>query len=425
MKEAEEKYGMTNEKYAKIMEEAQGQATRDWDAQHKRQKAKREADAAEEETQRKPSNASLTAKSKSGSSKAAAAPTKRDRGEGSDKMQVEETEKEHRVPEWYSKVDTKGRKMKMTLKDNAKRQVIQNLEALKDTVRRCEVERNSSVLAKLFNDLRNNVHNAEFLEVDEYILVRTHMLDDWLPRIFNAQGTVQFPWDLKADTLQLYQRWAVKNFKVELLRGIITSKVKDNNRSADKIDPVYRRAYCPLPNHYGQGDLVLGQWWPTQLCTVRDGAHGSAQGGIYGEKEKGAYSIVVAGGGGYDDKDQGDELFYCGTDSKDSTPTEHTMRMIESCDVVKQPIRVIRSANLPLSNPYRPERGYRYDGLYEVVSYTILKKENAVHRFRLVRCAGQFPIRSEKGKPSTRPTKQEIEAYDKEVVERGFNLRAG
>lgn len=94
------------------------------------------------------------------------------------------------------------------------------------------------------------------------------------------------------------------------------------------------------------------------------------------------------------------------------------MRLIESCELA--PVRLIRSANLPNTNPYRPERGYRYDGLYKVVSYEVLKQDGAVYRFKLVRCEGQGPIRCEGlGK---RPTRWEVEAYDREVAERGFGL---
>lgn len=127
---------------------------------------------------------------------------------------------------------------------------------------------------------------------------------------------------------------------------------------------------------------------------------------------------MVAGGAKYDDKDNGDEIFYSGTDGKDDTATENTNRLIESCTTVHEPVRVIRSSNLSPKDPYRPQRGYRYDGLYDVVGYKVVDKAKAGHMFHLVRCKGQDPIRYEKDKPSTRPTIYEIERYDIEWIDR-------
>lgn len=95
--------------------------------------------------------------------------------------------------------------------------------------------------------------------------------------------------------------------------------------------------------------------------------------------------------------------------------------MLESFDS-GNPIRVIRSFNLAVTNPYRPERGYRYDGLYTVVGKQLVRPENAVWRFLLRRLQGQNPIRCEKGSSWARPTVREIEAYDREVGEREFRM---
>jgi hypothetical protein len=330
------------------------------------------------------------------------------------------------MPDWYAELKRadamkRARHNKALSKNTNRRAIVTALDSLKECMKRCEKEQNRSMLGKLLNELRDHVHKAEFLAVDEWIVVKTHILDNenGLPKIFAPES--DFPWDLKADAFQLYNRWAAKEFEVALLRGIVKSKTKGDNRTGDRLDPAYRRLRA---NYYGQGDLVLGQWWPTQLSTVRDGAHGSAQAGIYGEKEKGAFSIIVAGGSGYDDKDMGDEIYYSGTISKDDTATDATIRMLESYKL-RNPVRVLRSSNLALSNPYRPERGYRYDGLYRVIGYQLVKQEGAVHRFQLVRLPGQNPIRSEKGQPSSRPTQWEIQAHDKEVAERAFKLASG
>lgn len=185
-------------------------------------------------------------------------------------------------PTWYLRLkkpgkDKQKREQKL-MKDPRKRQIITALSALKDCLARCETERNPLALEKHFNDLRNYIHQAEFLAVDDAMLVKLHLLDadNGLTKIFAPQSNVDFPWDLKEDARQLYRRWADGKFEISLLRGILTSKTKDDNRSADRLDP---RWDTVSPKYYGEGSLVLGQWWPTQLCTVRDGAHGSSQGG--------------------------------------------------------------------------------------------------------------------------------------------------
>ena len=64
-----------------------------------------------------------------------------------------------------------------------------------------------------------------------------------------------------------------------------------------------RRSYIldqnchPAPrNHqvFGHNGLEVGTWWPQRICALRDGAHGSIQGGIAGSLLAGAYSIVVS-----------------------------------------------------------------------------------------------------------------------------------
>ena len=59
----------------------------------------------------------------------------------------------------------------------------------------------------------------------------------------------------------------------------------------------------------------------------------------------------------------------------------------------QQPLRVLRSASLPTTNAYRPARGLRYDGLYEIISHEIMDVKTCMYRFTLSRLGGQDPIR--------------------------------
>lgn len=297
-------------------------------------------------------------------------------------------------------------------------QALRAIEGFKDCIRRCEnaaaTHQPKPQQQTLFEELRNHVHKAEITlkGVDKYVVRKTNMLtvENGLPRIFLAQKA-DYPWDLKADAWQLYLRWYKQDFRSELLRGIITRKTTD--RSADRIDPEWLRN--PLlkcsANYHGEGNLVNGQWWPTQLCTVRDGAHGSAQGGIWGQKGQGAYSIVLSGANYRRDRDDGIEIWYSGTASKNNEPTENTQRLMETCEEFpERPVRVLRSSQLHHKNPYRPEYGLRYDGLYHVVGMERIEEGKEDYVFRLVRLENQNPIRCEDN-AARRPTKFEVAEY--------------
>lgn len=318
-------------------------------------------------------------------------------------------------PEWYTKI---GDWPEIALVKRRSANVLTALSRFKDAIKECEKPPRYSEPAPLFQALREQLHNLEFLTVDKFILRAARLLDNrtGLPKIFNpkySEGVV-YPWDIRADAEQLHSRWVMQVFDTDLLRGIVQArqKGKQDKRNADSIDRNFPGRQ--FANFYGQGHLVNGQWWPTQLCTVRDGAHGAAQGGIYGEAGKGVYSIVLSGGNHYSDVDSGDTIWYSGTDSKDETPTENTRRMLETLETpppLRQPVRVIRSWNLRKENPYRPQRGFRYDGLYDVQRSKVLDGSKAIHAFYLVRRDRQDPIRYQGAE--VRPTAQEIREYDK------------
>lgn len=316
------------------------------------------------------------------------------------------------LPEWYTSISTDSIHMKNLSKRRPP--ALTALDALKDLARQCEdaPKRNrSSDLPNLYNKLRDLIHKAEItLPVTPYILRKTHMLSpqNGLPRIFRAE--TNFPPDIKADSYQLYKRWYAGNLTQDLLRGILTKK--STNRSSDSICRVYRSTYPVTAKYIGQGHLVPGQWWPTQLCAVRDGAHGHPQGGIFGGKTHGTYSIVLSSGTGYSDLDDGNLIHYFGTENNDNAGSisENTKHLLTSLQT-RDPVRVLRSSQLAKGNKYRPQRGIRYDGLYTVVAYEVLDEKKGVLRFRLERCEGQEGIRWEG--EARRPTVYEVREYER------------
>ncbi|KAL5120457.1 hypothetical protein ACEQ8H_001747 [Pleosporales sp. CAS-2024a] len=317
------------------------------------------------------------------------------------------------LPDWYQRIKPTGFNVKQI---KLKRpQSLASLNRLKETIVLCEKHAEpgkpiNAQLAKAYDSLRDLVHQAEFLAgVDQYVVWASKILtvNNGLPRVFGEEA--RFPWDLKADAYQLYLRWIRGDFQQDVLRGITTKR--GLNRISDRLDPIYKAKYPTNVKCYGHNGLVVGQCWPTQLCTVRDGAHGSSQGGIFGEKDKGAYSVVVSGGGGYHDKDDGDVIIYSGTKGKDFKATEATQQMITSHDLANE-IRVLRSHQLPSKNKYRPSVGLRYDGLYKVTKIEIVDEEKQDYLFTLKRIPGQNRIRYGNDAAS-RPTRFEIAEYKK------------
>ncbi|KAI4235020.1 MAG: hypothetical protein L6R40_006566 [Gallowayella cf. fulva] len=275
---------------------------------------------------------------------------------------------------------------------------------------------------KACQELRDRLHSMQFYDfMCESIIQEARLFDgEYGLNLVLYEEEHVFPFDLQADAMILYNHFYLFGCDPHLLRGIKTTRRttdKDRKMKNHSLDPSY-----PLrqpANYYGAGNLVNGQWWPLQICALRDGAHGVIEGGIYGVAKKGAYSIVLGGGGlrgdeGYADVDHGDTMEYCGTSSekKDprtgvSVPTDFTMRMLESCDEIHNEIRVLRKASQSSKHgtTYSPSCGLRYDGLYRIVGKELLDAPTSMYRFRLERVGGQDPIRFQL--PERRPTEYE------------------
>lgn len=311
-------------------------------------------------------------------------------------------------PAWYNSF-TRSQLSSATID----RDILVKLQRLKDLIRDFKESRGNQ--NALLIQIRQELHEAEVRYKVTDLLVRKSRLlfpDEGLPVLFFSEFVTLVPWDIRADAEELYNKWALRDFDNDVMRGIDMThpKAKSGQRNADRIKKNYPRIRA---NFYGNGHLINGQWWPTQLCTVRDGAHGAAQGGIYGTEGGGAFSVVLSGGNHYGDRDEGDEVWYAGTDGADGKATANTSYMLASVGPqgTKEPVRVLRSHNLPQSNRFRPQRGFRYDGLYDVVNSQCTDAEKQIYRFHLVRRQGQAPIRYQG--VEARPTPEEIEAYDK------------
>lgn len=319
---------------------------------------------------------------------------------------------EERPPQWYKRTPLPNTRNK---KNGG---VDVSLGALKNHISSCHQSLLANDRHKSSQDLaslRKKLHDVIFEEVTPSLLKLHQLLHNerGLPSVFDSEynGGLRWPFDVKADAEELYIKWARRVFETDILRGIRFKKDGSGKNNASiapeaKVDAKY----------FGNGNLLNGQWWPFQICTLRDGAHGSTQGGIFGSAEDGAYSCILAGGKNdlgekYPNEDKGDEVHYCGTDSTDGKPTYNTSVMLAS--VNKRPVRLIRSSKL--GGNFAPSVGFRYDGLYDVVSFENMDGDASKrqrHRFTLVRCKDQDPIRGGTG-PEKRPTMQEEAEFEK------------
>ncbi|KAF8427743.1 PUA-like domain-containing protein [Tirmania nivea] len=177
------------------------------------------------------------------------------------------------------------------------------------------------------------------------------------------------------------------------------------------LDPRYTKKPADVFGHNG---LRVGDWWPFQTFALKDGAHGSKMGGIYGRTNLGAFSVVVSGGiYEENDFDNGDRILYSGSkggseeDATSEAPYTNATRSLVVSTKHNKPVRVLRSSRN--NSRWSPSAGIRYDGLYNVESYTIKTdgERKKFYQFVLVRLQDQSPI------DRTRPTAVEVAALDR------------
>ncbi|KAF4556085.1 Hypothetical protein D9617_1g079600 [Elsinoe fawcettii] len=314
------------------------------------------------------------------------------------------------IPEWYKKLKKSQSRTKGSSNED---QALARLKGYIDSSKNFK----ASGRNKILDDLIEAIHNAMFLSVSKQ-LVRDHRLlnDDGLQAIFTLPPADhdKYPFYTRLDAENLFHKWANGDFGVDLLHGL-----KYSAKDSISIRPNY-----PLKRDgavFGNNELVNGQWWPFQMCLVRDGAHKSAMGGIAGRTGTGAFSLIMAGGldpsgKPYPDKDEGETVWYCGTDGKEGEISSGTQLLLDNY-TQGLALRFMRSAKASHS-PYKPAQGIRYDGLYKITDYEILGRAKERHRFKLVREPGQDPIRYQG--PGVRPTRQELEAAQRLKEEKQF-----
>ncbi|KAJ1388571.1 Zinc finger, RING-type [Sesbania bispinosa] len=145
--------------------------------------------------------------------------------------------------------------------------------------------------------------------------------------------------------------------------------------------------------------LVVGESWPDRLECRQWGAHFLPIGGIAGQSNRGAQSVVLSGGY-VDDEDHGEWFLYTGSGGKDLTGNKRTNknhsfdqkfekynRALQISCQEGYPVRVVRSHKKKRSS-YAPESGVRYDGIYRIEKCWQIAGQQGfkVCRFLFIRC---------------------------------------
>lgn len=300
------------------------------------------------------------------------------------------------------------------------------LKNVKDEIR--TAERNRAVTQAheaTLDTIREYLHKFEHQEgIDQLIMRDSRLLteESGLPRLFLARHDgFRFPFDIILDAKALYHKWSIQDFDPDIMRGILSKRNRLPSGGKSKSNAI-RKDYTHRKSstYWGPGDLVSGQWWPLLIAALRDGAHGDTQAGISGVKGQGATSVIMTGahkyrgedGAGINecDKDEGDTVRYRGSDPKEGKDcmSDDTALLYDNVRL-RKPVRLLRSHQL--NNLYSPAKGFRYDGVYDVVNGSHLPSKSHHHIFELRRQPNQDPIRYQGiGK---RPTPEDLEAYQR------------
>jgi len=178
-----------------------------------------------------------------------------------------------------------------------------------------------------------------------------------------------------------------------------------NNPTSPRVTG-FSTSEASAADHYGHPDgYSVGQIFASRKACHDAKVHRAPMKGIVGNPHEGAYSIVV--NDGYeDDVDEGDVIWYTGAGGQDSRGGSEPQKADQSFDhssnrslrrntETKHPVRVIRGSKNPNSK-WGPTRGYRYDGLYDVISARYAKGKSGyiICRFKLQRRPGQTPLKN-------------------------------
>ncbi|KAI1379941.1 PUA-like domain-containing protein [Hypoxylon crocopeplum] len=310
---------------------------------------------------------------------------------------------------------------------------------------------------QLYKDGRMHLNWLETADMTPEIEERTKMklILTW---VFNDPKT-HYPNDMQDKAKALFEKWENENWGAN---AVVDEDVSaDQDATTPPKDTPVVRSELPPPDHpifgergimhgvlvirgvtgkktyklnpnvprksfkvFGHNDMPVGTWFANQMAALARGAHGSSNGGISGTTNIGAYSIVISDN--YDDldDDQGDVVYYSGSNSHNNDdptrPAESSTgtKALKSSLRTGHPVRVLRSGGPTRSkvNPWLPAYGLRYDGLYRVVSLRERRntKGGLYEQFQLRREPDQTPLEDVRINSPTSQQKRDLAQLQRE-----------
>merc|ERR1712029_346881 len=156
-------------------------------------------------------------------------------------------------------------------------------------------------------------------------------------------------------------------------------------------------------HHFGEvPGIEGGMTWESRMQLSEEGIHRPPVAGIAGKPTSGGSQSIVLSGGYEDDVDSGHEFWYTGAGGRDLSGNKRTGEACEDQKFEKvnlalamcvegdwsapkklpnkegvtakkwkngKPIRVTRGFKFGKHSKYAPKEGYRYDGIYKLVSF--------------------------------------------------------
>lgn len=136
-------------------------------------------------------------------------------------------------------------------------------------------------------NLRECVQKLPFIPADSITVLSQKTLDA-LSKLVRAGNALRIPQDIILEAQSLRNKWHRSVFDKAVMRGIASSSTINRDMvrgkiikrtSAWRLEDNYRHKVEPLV--IGHNGLTVGDWWPLQICALRDGAHGETEAGNF------------------------------------------------------------------------------------------------------------------------------------------------